>query len=275
MTMASGCGSKTLIRIGGGNMKSLVVLAVAAGCAYLMMWTDFYERFFAPWIAATSINLGRAGISGQDLGSVIGGLAGLADPKPLRLAIAAGAALLLGGLALSWADFRARTDNLLGGLVVGLAVVAGWYLTGGAIGQAWKEWAEMADIVPSRVTVQSFTFISPMGDTVRYLMTPGTVANLNFGVMALVGVIAGSLLYSVLAGRFHLEWFASGGDFANHVAGGVLMGIGGVMAMGCTIGQAVTGVSTLAIGSLLTFAAIVAGAAATMKYQYWALLRAG
>ncbi len=246
MTLASGCGSKTLIRIGGGNMKSLVVLALAAGCAYLMMWTEVYDRFFNPWIAATSISLGSSGIPGQDLGSVIGGLAGFADPKSLRLATAAVATLVLGGLALSSADFRGSADNLLGGLVVGLAVVAGWYLTGGAIGQAWKEWAEMADIVPSRVSVQSFTFISPMGDTVRYLMAPGKVANLNFGVMALAGVIAGSLLYSLFAGRFRLEWFASGGDFANHASGGVLMGIGGVLAMGCTIGQAVTGVSTLA-----------------------------
>ena len=88
-------------------------------------------------------------------------------------------------------------------------------------------------------------------------------------VMALTGVISGSFLYAVLTKNFRIEWFASIGDFVNHVIGGALMGIGGVLAMGCTVGQAITGMSTLAIGSILTFAAIVAGAVATMKYQYW------
>ena len=91
--------------------------------------------------------------------------------------------------------------------------------------------------------------------------------------MALAGVIAGSFLYAVPTGRFRFEWFASGGDFLNHAVGGTLMGVGGVLSMGCTIGQAVTGVSTLALGSILTFVSIVAGAAATMKYQYWRMMR--
>jgi uncharacterized membrane protein YedE/YeeE len=127
--------------------------------------------------------------------------------------------------------------------------------------------------VPSRVEVQSFTFISPMGDSVRYLMNPANVANINFGITALSGVIVGSFLYALVSGGFRIEWFASGGDFLNHAVGAVLMGIGGVLSMGCTIGQAITGVSTLAMGSILTFLAIVAGAAATMKIQYWRMMQ--
>jgi uncharacterized membrane protein YedE/YeeE len=73
----------------------------------------------------------------------------------------------------------------------------------------------------------------------------------------------------VLAREFRVEWFPSWKDFGAHVIGGILMGTGGVLAMGCTIGQAVTGVSTLAVGSILAFLAIVIGAAGTMKYQYW------
>ena len=133
--------------------------------------------------------------------------------------------------------------------------------------------AELAETVPSRVEVQSFTFISPMGDSVRYLMSPANFAYINFGVTALAGVIVGSFLYALLSGGFRIEWFVSGGDFANHAIGGVLMGIGGVLAMGCTVGQAITGVSTLAMGSFLTFFAIVAGAAATMKFQYWRMMQ--
>ena len=97
--------------------------------------------------------------------------------------------------------------------------------------------------------------------------------SVNFGVMALAGVITGSFIYAVATHNFRIEWFTSAGDFANHAVGGVLMGIGGVLSMGCTIGQAITGMSTLAIGSMLTFAAIVTGAAATMKFEYWRMMR--
>ncbi len=173
------------------------------------------------------------------------------------------------------ADFRASFDNILGGAVIGLAVVAGWYITGSAIGASWKEYAEMASDVPSRVQTQSFTFISPMGDTVRYLLAPDNLSLVNFGVVALAGVIAGSFLYAIATRSFRIEWFANGRDFANHAVGGVLMGVGGVLSMGCTVGQAITGVSTLALGSILTFLAIVIGAAATMKVQYWRMMQEG
>jgi uncharacterized protein len=87
--------------------------------------------------------------------------------------------------------------------------------------------------------------------------------------MALTGVIVGSFLYSLLSGKFRIEWFASAKDFINHAVGALLMGIGGVLSMGCTIGQGVTGISTLAIGSIVTFLAIVFGSALTMKVQYY------
>jgi hypothetical protein len=128
-------------------------------------------------------------------------------------------------------------------------------------------------MIPSRVQTQSFTFISPMGDSLRYLMAPARLTLINFGVVALAGVIVGSFLYALITRQFRVEWFASWKDFWSHVLGGALMGIGGVLAMGCTIGQAITGVSTLAIGSILAFFAIVIGAAGTMKYQYWRMMQ--
>jgi len=123
------------------------------------------------------------------------------------------------------------------------------------------------------VQVQSYTFAAPMGDTVRYLLDPANFSLVNFGVVAFAGVILGSSLWSVLDRQFRLEWFASWQDFANHAVGGALMGIGGVRSMGCTFGQAITGISTLAVGSILTFLALVIGAAGTMKYQYWRIER--
>jgi hypothetical protein len=91
--------------------------------------------------------------------------------------------------------------------------------------------------------------------------------------MALLGVIAGSLVWSLLSRSFRIEWFASGKDFVNHVFGAMLMGFGGVLALGCTVGQGITGVSTLALGSFITLFAIIAGSAITMKIQYWLMMR--
>ena len=269
MTLASGCGSRTLVRIGGGNLKSLVVLAVAAICAYAMLWTPVFENAFFPWISATTINLQQYQVANQELGTVLAGMFGFPLSRGFNTAIAAMVVIALFVFVFGSADFRGSRDNILGGAVVGLAILAAWWITGGSLGQAWKEYAEMSTTVPSRVQTQSFTFISPMGDTARYLLSPGNLSLINFGVVSLAGVILGSSVQALLARQFRIEWFASWQDFGNHALGGALMGIGGVLAMGCTIGQAITGVSTLAVGSILAFLAIVIGASGTMKYQYW------
>jgi hypothetical protein len=273
MTLASGCGNRTLVRIGGGNLKSLTVLVVAAICAYLMVWTAVYETAFLPWIQATTLDLAKHGMPTQEVGSIVAGMFGLEPSRTLNLSLSALAALGMFVWVFKSRDFRASFDNVLGGAVVGLAVVAGWWLTGGPLGQAWKEYAEMATEIPSRVQTQSFTFISPMADSLRYLMQPTKLSLVNFGVVALAGVILGGFVYSIVTKGFRYERFFTFKDFANHVLGGALMGIGGVLAMGCTIGQAVTGVSTLAIGSILVFFSIVIGAAGTMKYQYWRMMQ--
>jgi hypothetical protein len=269
MTLAGGCGNKTLVRIGGGNLKSLVVVAIFAACAYLMLWTPLYEKAFMPWVAATTVNLQSYGVANQELGTVLAGMFGMGRSQALNLAVAAAVAAGMLVFCFRSPDFRNDRDHILGGAVVGLAIVFGWWLTGGSIGREWRDYAEMATVVPSRVQVQSYTFAAPMGDTLRYFLDPLNFSLVNFGVAALAGVILGSSLRAVLDDQFRLEWFGSWRDFANHAVGGVLMGIGGVLSMGCTFGQAITGISTLAVGSILTFLAIVIGAAGTMKYLFW------
>jgi uncharacterized protein len=273
MTLASGCGNKTLIRIGGGNLKSLTALFVAGLCAYLMLWTPLFEIAFMPWIQATTINLAQHGVPSQEVGSLVAGMFGLEATRTLNLTVAALVALGMFVFVFRSSDFRNSFDHILGGAVVGLAVLAAWFLTAGPPGQAWKEYAEMATVMPSRVQSQSFTFIAPMGDSVRYLMNPTQYSLVNFGMAALAGVILGSFLYAVATRGFRFERFFTFKDFAAHALGGALMGTGGVVAMGCTVGQAISGVSTLAMGSLLAFLAMVTGAAATMKYQYWRMMQ--
>ena len=272
MTLASGCGYKTLVRIGGGNLKSLVVLAVASIAAYLMMWTDFFNTAFG-WLTLLSIDLGRFGIKAQTLDGVVGAMVGIGANSGLHLLLGTMLVLLLAGFVFASGRFRRDANNITSGLVIGGAVAAGWYLTAGPLGAAWKEWAEMADKPPSRVEMQSFTFISPMGDLIHYLRDAGNFWFINFGIMALSGVILGSFLHAIASKRFRLEWFASGQDFVNHLFGALLMGFGGVLAMGCTVGQGITGVSTLSLGSMLATASIVAGCSSMMKYQYWMIMR--
>ena len=269
MTLASGCGNRTLVRIGGGNLKSLVVLVIFATCAYLMLWTPLYEKAFLPWVAPTTVNLQSYGVANQELGTVLAGMFGMGRSQALNLTVAVAVAAGMAIFCFRSADFRNGRDHILSGTVVGLAIVFGWWLTGGSIGREWREFADMATVVPSRVQVQSYTFVAPLGDTLRYLFDPSNLSLINFGVAAVAGVIIGSSLWAILAAQFRIEWFASWSDFGNHAVGAALMGIGGVLSMGCTFGQAITGISTLAIGSILTFLAIVIGAAGTMKYQYW------
>src|SRR3954467_5024369 len=187
MTLGSGCGNRTLIRIGGGNVKSLLVLVGAAVCAYLMLWTPLYEKAFLPWIQATTIDLSRHGMPTQEVGSIVAGMFGLAPSRALNLTVSALAALGLYTWIFKSREFRGSFDNILGGATVGLAVVAAWYLTGGPLGPAGKDYAEMANDIPSRVQTQSFTFVAPMGDTVRYLLDPTHFSLINVGVAALAG----------------------------------------------------------------------------------------
>lgn len=273
MTLASGCGSKTLIRIGGGNLKSVTAFLVAALFAYLMLWSPLFEKAFLPWLQATTIDLASHGMPTQEVGSLVARVIGIEPGRTLNQAVSALVAVLLVAFVFSSADFRSSVDNILGGVVVGLTIAAGWYITGGPIGAAWKDYAEMATEIPSRVQTQSLTFVSPMGDGLRYLLSPGNTTLINFGIASLCGVILGSFLYALFSKGIRVEKFVSVGDFGAHVLGGALMGTGAVLAMGCTIGQGITGLSTLATGSIVTFFSIVTGSVLTMKYQYWRMMQ--
>jgi hypothetical protein len=111
----------------------------------------------------------------------------------------------------------------------------------------------------------SFTFVGPIGDSLMYLMA-FTGASINFGIASVGGVVAGACLMALATNSFRIEAFTDANDLLRHIGGGALMGIGGVLALGCTIGQGITGLSTLAAGSVLAFLSILAGAFAGFKY---------
>ncbi len=289
MTLASGCGTKNLIRLGAGNIKSLVVLAIIGVIAYFMINPfpnsdqTLMSVLFYDWIRPAAVNVGVS----QDIGSVI------SEENTGTVRLVAGSILVVAMLLYIFrsAEYRSSFDNILSGIVVGLAVVAAWYITSNVIlvqdeesyglrdyVQQWDFLAEDAEATPpadSRfLAAQSYTFINPMGQFLGYAGSGFERSLLTFGIMATLGIITGSLFWSLVNKSFRIEWFASTNDFVNHCIGAVLMGFGGVLALGCTIGQAVTGISTLAIGSFLTFIAIVFGCAVTMKVQLYRMVYA-
>ena len=271
MTLASGCTAKILIRIGGGNFKSLLVFLVVGLCAYLMTKTNFYGIVFHSWIQPTSVDLAPYGLSGQDFGSIASGLFGT-DPSTIRLAVSTVLAVLVVvfiGRSVGW---RNNGHNILSGSAIGLCVFGAWYLTAGPWGQEWIEAVEWLDERPLGVGAQSFTFVNPIGETLSYAAAPTNTLLLTFGVVAVFGVIIGSFAYALISRKWHFEWFQSWDDLLRHVIGGALMGIGGVLALGCTVGQGITGVSTLALGSFLALGAIILGSAATMKIQLYLMV---
>ena len=178
----------------------------------------------------------------------------LAQALGLRPAIATGlatGAITLAVLGYCFADsaFRSSPVHILSGLGVGACAILGWALTGLAY-----------DELATRPTDPiSLTYVRPTGDTLEWLQRFTATPWPGFGVATVLGAVLGSLAAAVAMGRFHIVGFSDTGDTVRSLLGATLMGLGGVMAMGCTVGQAITGVSTLAIGSFLTFVAIIFG----------------
>jgi uncharacterized protein len=257
MTLGSGCGSKTLIRVGTGNLKSLVVY-IFLGIAAYMTLRGLLGAFRVGVLEKATVILPQ----GQDLPSLLG---------IHRAAIAA----LIGGALVAFAywskEFRASFDYTLGGVVTGLVVVGGWYVSG-HIGHVAEDpnTLQEAFVATNTGRMESFSFVAPFAFTLEYLMLWTDKSKIiTYGIASAAGVIAGSAAYALATRTFRWEGFRDAEDTGNHIVGGILMGFGGITALGCTIGQAITGFSTLALGSILTFIAIVAGSAATMRYQYW------
>lgn len=251
MTLAGGCGNKTLVRIGGGNLKSIVVFLVIGLFAYMTM--RGIVGLARVQLEVTNINLAKAGLPGQGLPEMLAAIGGM-SPAAARWTLAA---LFSGGLAVfcfASGDFLRSPGLVAAGILTGLLIPVGWWITG-VLGA--DEFAP--------VPLASFSFIAPIGDSMQYLMT-FTGATINFGIASVGGVIAGAFLAAFLTGNFRIEAFGSASDMKRHMFGAAIMGIGGVMALGCTIGQGVTGMSTLAAGSLIALVSIWAGGYAGLKW---------
>lgn len=274
MTLAGGCANKNLVRLGGGSVRSLVVLAFLAIASYMTL-----KGLFGPWRATlldpVRIDLGARGWTDASLATAVAKMAGVAPQAALPVTAAVVVAALL---AFVFKDkrFRASTAQIAGAVAMGLLVAGGWYVTGHLGYGENPDTLETVYFATNTRTLESLSFVGPLAYLLELLLL-WTDASLHvtFGIASVLGVVAGSAVHALLSRTFRWEGFASLADMRNQLVGAVLMGFGGVTALGCTIGQGLTGVSTLAIGSLIAVAGIVTGCIATLKIVVWRAEREG
>ncbi|HKS18348.1 MAG TPA: YeeE/YedE family protein [Bradyrhizobium sp.] len=245
MVLANGCGSRALVLLGRGNLRSLVVVVILA---------IFAQMTLKGLIAPARIAIVGASQTTAAANSIPAELSSLGLPATAARMLSAStvsAALIL--FAFAYAPFRRSPGQVAAGITVGVLIAAGWYATGhlGA-----------DDFNPTPVV--SLTFIAPIADALQYVML-STGSTLNFGIVTVFGVFAGSLVTALLTGRFHLEGYQSPRHMLRSAGGAALMGTGGVMAFGCSIGQGLTGLSTLALASFVAVAGIMLGTAAGLR----------
>lgn len=244
MVLAGGCASRNLARLGGGSLKALVALLVMGITAHATTFgvlTPVQQALRAIGV----VDLSRASSGDQGVPALLAAATSASAGWWTALTtVAIVTALLL--FCFRDAAFRRAPDDIVIGLTLGALVPAGWLLT-----------SRLVAAVPVVSPPQSLTFVGPVGDTMHYVMAGGD--GLGFGVTLVFGTVAGALAVALQRRQFRLEGFVARGDMVRHLLGGALMGCGGSLAMGCTIGQGLTGVSTLSVGSWLALASIMGG----------------
>jgi uncharacterized membrane protein YedE/YeeE len=245
MVLSNGCGSRALVLLGRGNLRSFVVVIVLGIVAEMTL-----KGLIAPARIAM-VQVSQTTAVANSLPALLSGL-GLSGISARMLAASVTSAALV-IFAFAHAPFRRSPGQIAAGLVVGVLIAAGWYATG---------YLGADDFNPTPVT--SLTFIAPIADALQYVML-STGLTLNFGIATVGGVFAGSLVTALVTKRFHLEGFQSPRHMLRSAFGAALMGTGGVMAFGCSIGQGLTGLSTLALASFVAVAGILLGTAAGLR----------
>jgi hypothetical protein len=245
MVLSNGCGSRALVLLGRGNLRSLVVVIVLGVAAQMTL-----KGLIAPGRIAV-LQWTQMTATATSLPALIAKF-GVSETFARTLAAPVlSAALII--FAFAHPPFQRAWGQIAAGVIVGLLIAAGWFATG---------YLGADDFNPAPVT--SLTFVAPIADTLQYMMLSTGLA-LNFGIVTVIGVFTGSLVTALATQRFHWEGYTSPQHMLRSVGGAVLMGAGGAMALGCSVGQGLTGLSTLALASFVAVAGILLGTAAGLR----------
>lgn len=236
MVLARGCVSRLLVLGASGNLRAIFTIAITA-----LVGLATYDGLLVPLRDSIGGLWNTAAIGGNDL------LAHIALPPSAGLWI--GIILALGALALAIAT-RLPVSKAIGAAVVGLTIVGGWYFTYTLSTQVFEP-----------IQAESLSFIRPLATTSALVGD----ASLGFGLDQglLIGTVFGAFAAALISRQFRIATFSEAGapHIARYVVGGVLMGFGGILAVGCTVGAGLTGGSVLAVSSLTGLVAMIAGAA--------------
>ena len=265
MTLAGGCPNKNLVRLGGGSVRSLVVLVFVAMSAYMTL-----KGLFAQWrvsfLDPVAIDLAPLGLDRAGLAHLASKLLGVSLAVALAgVAAVAGLALLV--FVFLDAGFRADSSGLAGGFALGGLTVAAWFLTGHLGYGENPDTLETVYFATNSRTIESFSFVAPTAYSLEMLLLwTDKSLRMTFGIASIVGVACGALAVALVTRSFRWEGFASLADLRANLIGATLMGFGGVTATGCTIGQGLSGLSTLSLGSIIAVTGIVVGSVVTNKW---------
>lgn len=249
MALARACPARALVLLAGGNLRSLWVLlwvgltAQAAMTGVLVPARQYLQGWRPVTLAQPSVG---GWLQAHGLPGVAGAVLAVLVPV-----------LLLGACALWRPALRQRPLQWLGAILVGLLVAAGWWVSA-HVG--------VDPFAAEERPLASFSFIAPVAESWLYLQL-AVGRELAAGVAMVGGVLAGALVVALLMRSFRIEGFERAGQMAGSAVGGVLMGFGGVVALGCSIGQGLSGLSTLALASLPAVAGIIIGAGAVIQWQ--------
>lgn len=245
MVFGSGCGAKSLLRFGGGDLKGLIVVLVIGLAGYMTL-----RGILAPARIALNdlgnIDTEKLGLANTGLHTLLASWFGL-EAKTATVTASAIAVIILLAFCFSNSKFRKSAKHIFAGISIGILVAAAWWATG-TLG--------FDDFEP--VPLFSLNFVSPTGNALQYLMT-FTGASISFSIATVFGMILGAFLASISNKSFAIGSFADRNDLIRHLLGGTLMGFGAVTSLGCTVGQGIGGISTLALGSIIALVAIIAG----------------
>jgi hypothetical protein len=235
------------------------------------------KGLFALWRTAAldplRFDVAAIGAKTSDLPSVLAAL-GAGGTTALWFPYAVAAALAAWVFASR--EFRATGEMIVGGLVIGAVIVGGFYVSG-HLGYVAEDPATLEEkfVATNSGRAESLSFVAPIAYLMELLIFWTDQSRvMTFGIAAVLGMLVGSAAMALATKSFRWEGFNTTEDLVNHVAGGILMGFGGVTALGCTIGQGLSGVSTLALGSFLATGGIVVGCIAALRYQTWRIERA-
>lgn len=244
MALSGNCGYGAIARLGGGDLRSFVIVLVMGVATYVVLsgpLAPLRNAFFTQVdVTSTEIPPGIAHHLGQITGISVN-----------LIGMAIGTLILVGSLMSR--DLLAKPAQVVWSIVVGVAIVSGW------AGTAW-----IADSGFEPLPVVSHSFAAPMGESILWFMT-GSVRPLSFAVGSVAGIWIGAFVGSLIKGHFRWEACEDPRELRRQIFGAALMGFGAVLALGCSVGQGLSAFSVLALSAPVTFAAIFAGAAIGLR----------